>query len=235
VPGARLRMTTENCKGPPPDCRRIVIRLRCGIKSRCASRTTSTGQRCLVNVRQSALDICAPANRAAAVSPMGGGAAHEDHSRGGKVPGPDEGQGARACPLRARSAEHPGIPRSPTDNPAPALTWNYAAHRSAAYDLLSSRSRVSNHARVGMPKRQVTNPGTQALNAQALSACQQSHLRARISLRQGVHDPSRQFLGARGTWRFRHHCSLPDAGALHGPVPNSRPGEVQPVHRDRAK
>ena len=39
-----------SCKGPPPDCRRIVIRLRCGVKGRCARRTTSTGRKCLVNV-----------------------------------------------------------------------------------------------------------------------------------------------------------------------------------------
>jgi len=32
-----------NCKGPPPDCRRIMTRLRYGIKGGCARRTTSTG------------------------------------------------------------------------------------------------------------------------------------------------------------------------------------------------
>ena len=39
-----------SCKGPPPDCRRIVIRLRSGIKGRSGRRATSTGRRCLVNV-----------------------------------------------------------------------------------------------------------------------------------------------------------------------------------------
>ena len=33
-----------SCKGPPPDCRRIVIRLRYGIKGRCGRRATSTGE-----------------------------------------------------------------------------------------------------------------------------------------------------------------------------------------------
>ena len=33
-----------SCKGPPPDCRRIVIRLRNGIKGRSGRRATSTGE-----------------------------------------------------------------------------------------------------------------------------------------------------------------------------------------------
>jgi hypothetical protein len=33
-----------NCKGPPPDCRQIVIRLQSSVKGRSARRTTSTGQ-----------------------------------------------------------------------------------------------------------------------------------------------------------------------------------------------
>ncbi len=33
-----------SCKGPPPDCRRIVIRLRYGIKARSERRATSTGE-----------------------------------------------------------------------------------------------------------------------------------------------------------------------------------------------
>ena len=40
-PGADDR---GSCKGPPPDCRRIVIRLRSGIKRRSDRRATSTGQ-----------------------------------------------------------------------------------------------------------------------------------------------------------------------------------------------
>jgi hypothetical protein len=35
------RMTAEAAKGPPPDCRRIVIRLRYGIKGRSDRRATS--------------------------------------------------------------------------------------------------------------------------------------------------------------------------------------------------
>jgi hypothetical protein len=42
--------TAGSCKGPPPDCRRIVIRLRYGIKARSDRRATSTGRRRLVNV-----------------------------------------------------------------------------------------------------------------------------------------------------------------------------------------
>ena len=53
--GVRVADDHGNCKGPPPDCRRIVIRLRYGVKSRCAGRTTSTGQRCLVNVHANRL------------------------------------------------------------------------------------------------------------------------------------------------------------------------------------
>jgi hypothetical protein len=33
-----------SCKGPPPACRRIMIRLRSGIKGRCDRRATSTGE-----------------------------------------------------------------------------------------------------------------------------------------------------------------------------------------------
>ena len=33
-----------SCKGPPPDCRWIVIRLQSGIKGGCDRRTTSTGK-----------------------------------------------------------------------------------------------------------------------------------------------------------------------------------------------
>ena len=33
-----------SCKRPPPGCRRMVIRLRYGIKGRCDRRTTSTGE-----------------------------------------------------------------------------------------------------------------------------------------------------------------------------------------------
>ena len=33
-----------SCKGPPPDCRRIVIRLRYGIKGRSDRRATTTGE-----------------------------------------------------------------------------------------------------------------------------------------------------------------------------------------------
>ena len=33
-----------NCKGPPPDCRRIVIRLRYGIKGGCDRRATTSGE-----------------------------------------------------------------------------------------------------------------------------------------------------------------------------------------------
>ena len=79
-----------NCKGPPPDCRRIVIRLRCGVKSRCDRRATSTGKVPGARTRQSALHTCAPANRAAAVSPMGGEAAHS---------GPEAGVGRQARAL----------------------------------------------------------------------------------------------------------------------------------------
>jgi len=44
-PGTGRQVTDDhgNCKGPPPDCHRIVIRLRYGVKSRCNRRTTSTG------------------------------------------------------------------------------------------------------------------------------------------------------------------------------------------------
>lgn len=42
--------TTRMCKGPPPDCRRIVIRLRYGVKGGCDRRATSTGENALVNV-----------------------------------------------------------------------------------------------------------------------------------------------------------------------------------------
>ena len=38
------RMTAETAKAPPPDCRRIVMRLRCGVEDRCRRRTTSTGE-----------------------------------------------------------------------------------------------------------------------------------------------------------------------------------------------
>jgi hypothetical protein len=61
-----------SCKGPPPDCRRIVIRLRYGVKGRCGRRATSTGEMPGERTRESALDTSPPAHRPAAVSPMGG-------------------------------------------------------------------------------------------------------------------------------------------------------------------
>ena len=51
-PGWRDRacgMQAEGAKAPP-DCRRIVIRLRYGIKGRCDRWATCTGEECLVNV-----------------------------------------------------------------------------------------------------------------------------------------------------------------------------------------
>jgi hypothetical protein len=42
-------MTAEAAKGPPPDCHRMVIRLRYGVKGGCDRRTTSTGETCWVN------------------------------------------------------------------------------------------------------------------------------------------------------------------------------------------
>ena len=42
-------MQAEGAKAPP-DCRRIVIRLRYGIKGRCDRWATCTGEECLVNV-----------------------------------------------------------------------------------------------------------------------------------------------------------------------------------------
>jgi hypothetical protein len=50
VSGACDASTAGSCKGPPPDCRQIVIRLRYGIKARSDRRATSTGRRRLVNV-----------------------------------------------------------------------------------------------------------------------------------------------------------------------------------------
>ena len=43
-PCSPRRHRREKCKGPPPDCRRIVIRLPYGIKGRCDRGTTSTGE-----------------------------------------------------------------------------------------------------------------------------------------------------------------------------------------------
>ena len=45
----KARMNRGSCKAPPPDCRRIVIRLRSGIKGGCDRRTMSSGKGCLVN------------------------------------------------------------------------------------------------------------------------------------------------------------------------------------------
>ena len=45
-----VRMTGEVAKAPQPDCHRIVIRLRSGIKGGCDRRATSTGKDCLENV-----------------------------------------------------------------------------------------------------------------------------------------------------------------------------------------
>ncbi len=83
-----------NCKGPPPDCRRIVIRLQYGIKGRCFRGQRAQGKVPGQRTRESALDTSPPANRAAAVSPMGRGAAHKDTA--GR-----EGAG-RGCVVRGR-------------------------------------------------------------------------------------------------------------------------------------
>jgi hypothetical protein len=51
VDGDRLATDDRgSCKGPPPDCRRIVIRLRYGVKGGCGRRAASTGEIPLVKV-----------------------------------------------------------------------------------------------------------------------------------------------------------------------------------------
>jgi hypothetical protein len=64
-------------QGPPPDCRQIVIRLRYGVMGGCDRRATNSGNSAWSTYRQAVLDDSPPANRSAAVSPMGrnGGAA----------------------------------------------------------------------------------------------------------------------------------------------------------------
>lgn len=44
-----IRDDRRSCKRTPPDCHRMVIRLRYGVKGGCDRRTTSTGETCWVN------------------------------------------------------------------------------------------------------------------------------------------------------------------------------------------
>jgi hypothetical protein len=60
-----------SCKGPPPDCLRIVMRLQYGLKARSDRRTTSRGQSALVNAHANR-PLTPPSNRQAAVGPMEG-------------------------------------------------------------------------------------------------------------------------------------------------------------------
>ena len=79
---SRTAAVTRACKGPHQTAAGL------GYASGTASRADlAAGQRAQVKVpgkrtRESALNTSPPANRPAAVSPMGGGAAHKDHSQG---------------------------------------------------------------------------------------------------------------------------------------------------------
>jgi len=74
-----------SCKGPPPDCRRIVIRLRCGVKDRWDRRATSTGQTCLANVHANRSLTPSLQRMDRQQSVRWGEGAHKDHSRAGKA------------------------------------------------------------------------------------------------------------------------------------------------------
>jgi hypothetical protein len=78
-----------NCKGPPPDYRRIVIRLRYSIKGRCDRRARAQ-VKCLVNVHTNQ-PLTPPLRRIDRQQSVrwGRGAAHQDHGRGRKIPGAD--------------------------------------------------------------------------------------------------------------------------------------------------
>jgi hypothetical protein len=93
-----------------------------------------------------------------------------DEHHGAEAPTVVRGPQA-TCPLRARCVPdrpvNAGNSRSLADTPSCSLTCVQAGLRRAVYVLLSSRSCVSNHARVGIPKRQVTNPGAQGLHTPA--------------------------------------------------------------------
>jgi len=74
---------TGKVQRSPPDCRRIVIRLRYGIEGGCNGRTTSTGETAWSAYIAKPPLTPPPTNGSAAVSPMGGGAAYRDHGRAG--------------------------------------------------------------------------------------------------------------------------------------------------------
>jgi hypothetical protein len=79
APVVRSRMTAEAAKAPHQTAAGLSH-----ASGPASSADLTAGQRAQVNVpgeraRESALDTSPPANRTAAVSPMGGGAAHKDH------------------------------------------------------------------------------------------------------------------------------------------------------------
>ena len=92
------------CKGPPPDCRQIVIRMRYGVKGGCDRGTTSTGEG-LVNVHAKP-PLTPPLLRIDRQQSVRWGeeAAHKNRSRGAGR--------ARSCPIGQSSGVSHGHQRT---------------------------------------------------------------------------------------------------------------------------
>ena len=108
----------RKCRHPPPDCHRIVIRLRCGVKARCTAHEHR--RRCLVNVH--ANRPLTPALRRRSQQSVRWGT-HKNRSR--RWP----------CPHRQSS----GYLTSPAQ-PDTRSELRLSSSRSGVHDLLSSRS-----------------------------------------------------------------------------------------------